>query len=201
MSTDEYLPPGTSANTVAIRSASRAMPNTEAPRSAKSCAVAAPSPADAPVINATLPSSCVMARPSHGRLPGHDGARGRSGGTAANSARVYSCSRCGEQLRSGPVLDRFAVAHDQHVVAHLLDDGQVVGDEQIRQPHVALQLREQIEHMRLHRNIQRRSRFVEDQQLGLAGQGPRDAHPLALAAGQLVWVSGGERRWQADEFE
>ncbi len=57
MSTDAYLPPGTSANTSAIRSASRAMPNTDAPRSANSFAVAAPRPADAPVTNATLPSS------------------------------------------------------------------------------------------------------------------------------------------------
>src|SRR5947199_102204 len=45
MSTDEYLPPGTSANTVAIRSASRAIPNTDAPRSANTFAVVAPSPA------------------------------------------------------------------------------------------------------------------------------------------------------------
>ncbi len=72
----------------AIRSASRAIPNTEAPRSANSCAVEAPSPADAPVINATLPLSCVMARPSHGSPPGQAAARGRAGGTAANNARV-----------------------------------------------------------------------------------------------------------------
>ena len=37
MSTDAYMPPGTSANTSAIRSASRAIPNTDAPRSANSC--------------------------------------------------------------------------------------------------------------------------------------------------------------------
>ena len=65
MSTDAYLPPGTSANTSAIRSASRAIPNTEAPRSANSLAVAAPSPADVPVISATFPFSAVMDGPSH----------------------------------------------------------------------------------------------------------------------------------------
>ena len=57
MSTDAYLPPGTSLNTVAISSALRAMPNTEAPRSAKTCATTAPNPDDAPVTNATLPLS------------------------------------------------------------------------------------------------------------------------------------------------
>ena len=57
MSTDAYLPPGTVSNTVAISSAWRAMPKTEAPRSAKSCATTAPNPDDAPVINATLPLS------------------------------------------------------------------------------------------------------------------------------------------------
>ena len=48
-------------------------------------------------------------------------------------------------------------------------------------PMLALQVREQIEHPRLHRNIQRRCGFVEDEQLGFARQGPRDADPLALA--------------------
>ena len=55
MSTAANVPPGTSANTSAIRSLSRAIPNTWAPRSANNRAVAAPSPADAPVTSATFP--------------------------------------------------------------------------------------------------------------------------------------------------
>lgn len=57
MSTDAYRPPGTSVNTSASRSVSRAIPNTVAPRSANTFAVAAPRPDDAPVTNATLPLS------------------------------------------------------------------------------------------------------------------------------------------------
>jgi hypothetical protein len=57
MSTDAKLPPGTSANTSAIRAPSRAIPNADAPRWANSRAVAAPSPDDAPVTRATLPLS------------------------------------------------------------------------------------------------------------------------------------------------
>jgi len=57
MSTDAKLPPGTSANTSAIREPSLAMPKTFAPRSANNRAVVAPRPADAPVTNATLPLS------------------------------------------------------------------------------------------------------------------------------------------------
>src|SRR5262245_4336322 len=110
------------------------MPYTEAPRSAKSCAVVAPSPADAPVINATLPSSCAMAKTFSPVLAQSD--------SAAWSRRRDRCQQCtgvvvlgfGEQLGGGPILDRLAVAHDQHVVAHLLDDGQIMADEQIREP-------------------------------------------------------------------
>ena len=74
-STDANLPPGTSANTSAIRSASRAIPNTDAPRSANTCAVAAPRPADAPVISATLPVEC-----SHGSTLSRASAHRRASG-------------------------------------------------------------------------------------------------------------------------
>ena len=103
--------------------------------------------------------------------------------------------------RGGPVFDGFAVPHDEHVVAHPLDDREIVPDEQVGQIQFALQIREQVEHARLDRDIQRRSRFVEDQQVGFGGQRAGDAHPLTLSAGQLVRVARGERRWQSDEFE
>jgi hypothetical protein len=57
-----------------------------------------------------------------------------------------------------------------------------------------LQIREQVQNPRLDRNIQRRRRFVEDEQLGFGGEGAGDADPLTLSAGELVWIPGGERR-------
>ena len=47
------------------------MPNTDAPRSANTCATAAPSPDDAPVTRATFPLNCVTARPFRRTEPGY----------------------------------------------------------------------------------------------------------------------------------
>ena len=64
-------PPGTAVNTSAIRSASRAMPNTDAPRSANTCATAAPSPDDAPVTRGHLPAQLRHGRPFRRTEPGY----------------------------------------------------------------------------------------------------------------------------------
>jgi hypothetical protein len=49
-----------------------------------------------------------------------------------------------------------------------------------------LQLSHQLQHLRLHGDVERRRRLVGDQHLGAAGQRHGDHHPLAHAAGQLV---------------
>ena len=43
-----------------------------------------------------------------------------------------------------------------------------------------------VEDLRLHGDIERGGRLVTDQQVRIVGDGDRDDHPLALAAGQLV---------------
>ena len=48
---------------------------------------------------------------------------------------------------------------------------------------------EQLEHLRLHRHVERRHRLVGDQQLGLHGERAGDADALALAAGELVRIA------------
>ena len=57
------------------------------------------------------------------------------------------------------------------MIASRLADGrerrEVVGDEDHRQPEVALELLEQLEHLGLHHHVERRGRLVGDQQAGL----------------------------------
>ena len=48
------------------------------------------------------------------------------------------------------------------------------------------QVAHQVEDLRLDRDVERGRRLVGDQQLGLAGEGHRDHHPLGHAARQLV---------------
>jgi len=64
--------------------------------------------------------------------------------------------------------------HHGHAVGDVLDDADVVGDEQVGQAELALQLFEQIQDLRLHADVERRRGLVADDQLGLHRQRPRD---------------------------
>ena len=110
-------------------------------------------------------------------------------------------SRPLEQLVPRRDLDDPTEVHHPDPVADVAHDRQVVGDEQVRQPQLRLQVHQQVEHLRLNRNVERRHRLVADQQIGLERQSPGDADPLALTAGELVRVAIGHRRQQADQVE
>ena len=64
-----------------------------------------------------------------------------------------------------------------------------MGDEDDRQAELALEVAQQVEDLRLDRDVERRDRLVGDQQLGLERERAGDADPLALAAGELVRVA------------
>ena len=72
-------------------------------------------------------------------------------------------------------------------MSHPSNDGKVMGDEQDREPALALQLGEQVEDLRLNGDIERRRRFVRDNHGRVDGESARDGDPLALSAGELVW--------------
>ncbi len=46
-------------------------------------------------------------------------------------------------------------AHDGDPVGHVIDDGEVVGNEQIGQPELGLQILQQVEDLRLDRDVER----------------------------------------------
>ena len=71
-------------------------------------------------------------------------------------------------------------------------DAEVVGDEEIAESAGALQLIEQVEHLRLHRHIKTRHRFVADQDVGARRNGARDRDALLLAAGEVPRTATGE---------
>ena len=76
-----------------------------------------------------------------------------------------------------------------------------MGDEQVRQAQALLQVHQQVEHLRLDRDVERRHRLVAEQQVRLQRQGAGDADPLALSARELVRIAVGHRRQQADQVE
>ena len=68
-------------------------------------------------------------------------------------------------------------------------------------PNSRLQLGEQLEHARLHRDVERAGRLVGDQQLGVEGERAGEAGALALPAAELVRVAVAERLGQLHRLE
>jgi len=81
----------------------------------------------------------------------------------------------GEECRLVGDLDDLAEIHYRDAVAELLDDGEVVGDEEIREAEFTLQVAEEIDHLRLHRDVERRGRLVPDDEARMQRQRAGDA--------------------------
>ena len=86
----------------------------------------------------------------------------------------------------GAGLDHLAGVHHGHPIAQLGDQAEVVRDEQDRAPHLVLQLAQELDDLRLERDVERRGRLVRDQQVRTRDQRERDADALAHAARELV---------------
>src|SRR5215813_7854639 len=96
--------------------------------------------------------------------------------------------RIAEEFVFRSELDNAAEIHHRDPVADVLDDRQIVCDEKIRQPKLALQVDQQIDYLRLHRDVERRDWLVAHDQLGLRSECTSDAEALPLATRELVWI-------------
>ena len=94
--------------------------------------------------------------------------------------------RLGEDILGGAFLDDLATLHDVDALGHLAHDAKVVRDEQHGHAHLALQLLQQLEDLRLYGDVERRRRLVGDEQVWLVGQCHGDHHALPLPARQLM---------------
>src|ERR1700678_3852191 len=83
-------------------------------------------------------------------------------------------------------LDNAAIAQDDGAVAHHPYHVKIVADEQQRKVILAPQPVQELQHDRLHGDIERRGRFVKHQKPWPAGDGARDADAGLLAAGELM---------------
>ena len=90
-----------------------------------------------------------------------------------------------------PVGDLHHLAEIKHhyPVADVPHDGEIVRDEDQRQTHLGLQIHQQIDDLRLDRDIEGRDRLVADNQLRLVDDRPRDADALALPAGEFMRIA------------
>ena len=88
-------------------------------------------------------------------------------------------------------LHHLAQIHDGDAVGDMAHHQQVVGNEQIGQAQLILQLIEHVDDLGLNGHVQRRYRLIADDEVGVDGQRAGDADTLALSAGELVSVAGG----------
>src|SRR6056297_2156673 len=104
-------------------------------------------------------------------------------------------------LLGGAVFDQLALVHDADIVGDEVDHAQVVRDEQVGQPELLLQVQQQVEDLGLDRDVERRDRFVADQELRVDGERAGNTDALALAAGEFVRVAAEVAAAQADLFQ
>jgi hypothetical protein len=98
-------------------------------------------------------------------------------------------------------LDDGVQVHDRDPIGDVPHDGEVVGDEEVRQRELGLELLEQVDDLRLDRDIERGDRLVGDDEVRVEGKGARDADALALATGELVREAAGGVAGKPDRLE
>ena len=76
-----------------------------------------------------------------------------------------------------------AEIHHRHPVAQVPYHREVVPDKQVGQSELRLQFGQQVDDLRLDRHVERRDRFIRDDQCRAGGQ----CDALTLSARKLVW--------------
>ena len=88
-----------------------------------------------------------------------------------------------EQLIRCSTLHQTPLTHHQHVVGNLLHHRKIMGDEQIAQSHLRLQLIQKAQDLRLHQHVQSRHRLIANDDIGVQGQCARNCNALPLTPG------------------
>src|SRR6185312_8832066 len=105
-----------------------------------------------------------------------------------------------EDLRRRTRLDDAAEIHYRDAIGHVLDHREIMRDDHESEVELAPQLLQQIENLRLHRDIKGRGWLVADHDLGAHCQRAGDRDALALAAGKLARISIDQPPRQADQL-
>ena len=87
------------------------------------------------------------------------------------------------------------------LVADVLDDGEVMGDEEVGEAELLLQIHEKIDDLGLDGNVEGADRLVANDEFRFDGEGAGDADALALAAAKLVRETAGVGGVEADQLE
>jgi hypothetical protein len=125
-------------------------------------------------------------------------ARGIGHGNRADQCPGVGMPRLFDHLPRFAEFDNFSEIHHRDPVGDVLHHRQIVRDEDHAQAEFAREFRQQIQDLRLDRNIERRYRLICDQQFRLQRERPRDRDALALSNGKLVRIFSHKARCEAD---
>ena len=71
----------------------------------------------------------------------------------------------------------------------MLDNGQIVRNEDIRQSHILLHIFQEVDNLRLNGNVERGNRLVADDEFWFQSKRRSDTDTLALTAGKFMRVT------------
>ena len=87
-------------------------------------------------------------------------------GIADRSARVYGWRGRSKMSSAGASSTSLPEVHHRDPVGEVPDDGEVVRDEEVGEAELLLQVGRQVEHLRPHRDVERRDGLVEHEDCG-----------------------------------
>ena len=110
-------------------------------------------------------------------------------------------SRARGDLRGVGYFEDFAAVHHGDAGGEVADDRHGMGDEEVGEAEVALELREEVDDLGADADVEGGDGLVADDELGPEGEGTGDSDPLALASGELVRIAGARGFVEADGAE
>ena len=142
-----------------------------------------------------LPEETASDREPHAQILGlEDGLgfgvcrRRRALGFRCDEMLGVGVLRGGEDFARLAPLDDLAAIHDADPVGHLPHDAEIVGDEQHRHVELGLELEQEVEDLRLDRDVERGRRLVGDEEIGFVGERHGDHDALPLPARELMRI-------------
>jgi len=107
----------------------------------------------------------------------------------------------GVDVGRGAALHHLAVVHDHDLLGHIGDDAEIVGDEQEGHAELLLQILDELEDLRLDRDVERGRGLVGDEEGGIAHERHRDHRALAQPARELERIGAQAPRWIGEPDE
>jgi hypothetical protein len=110
-------------------------------------------------------------------------------------------SRMLMQLGTGGKFYYLTAVHDGYALAHIEDHGDIMRDEQVGEPLLALQVEQQVQYLGLNRNVEGGHWFIANDEGRTDGQCAGDAEALALAPRKRMRIFAERSSVQSDPFE